>query len=297
MAELSKAKPLPAKAGPSDQADRVTVYNSNSLIKRPLQLLGSIVGEFHRGHELAWRLFLRNIRAMYRQTALGLFWIFLPPIANTAIWIFLRSQNVFSIEGTEGVDTTVYILTGMILWQSFIDAFNMPLQTLNRNKNMISKLNFPREALLAVGFGEVLFNLAVRLLLLIPAFIWFGVPLQSTVVLAPIAVVGIVFFGMALGLFIMPIGSLYQDVGRFLTMFLPFWMIITPIIYVTDNPWLVWLNPASPLLLLARDWLLVGSASHLTIGLCYLIASIPLAVVGLMLYRIAMPILVERMQA
>ncbi len=277
------------------------VYNTKSELRSPVKLVGDIGRELYRGRELAWRLFQRNIKGLYRQTLFGFFWAVLPPVANTAMWIFLRSANIFSLEGT-GVDATVYILTGMILWQAFIDAFNMPMTSLQRNSNMIRKLSFPRESLILVGFGEVLFNLGIRLLLLIPTFIWFQVPLQSGMLLAPLAILALVFFGASLGMLLMPIDSLYKDVGRFVKMILPFWMIVTPIIYVPfTEGWatlLNWVNPAAPLLILARDWMLVGVDSpHLPIGLIFALVSVPLFLFGMILYRVALPVLTERMAA
>ena len=281
-------------------SDRVTQYNSSSEIRNPLKLVGSIFRGFVDGRELAWRIFVRNLNSLYRQTLLGLFWAFLPPLANTAIWIFLKSQNVFEM-GSTGVDSTVYILAGMILWQAFVDAFQIPADVLNKNKNMISKLNFPREALLMVGFGEVMFNLAIRILLLIPAFLIFNVPLNAGVLLAPIFIALMICFGISLGLFLMPVGSLYKDVGRFISMFLPFWMIITPIIYVPPTTYpgslLTWVNPASPLLLVSRDLLLTGDTTYWTIGIIFGIATIPLLMIGLIVYRVSLPILIERMPA
>lgn len=285
----------------ANYADLVTVYDSSSDIRSPIKMFKGIFGDFYSGRELSWRLFMRNLQSLYRQTLLGLFWAFLPPIANTAMWIFLKSAGVFELKGT-AIDATVYILTGMILWQAFIEAFQMPMNALGKNKNMLSKLRFPRESLLAVGFGEVMFNLGIRLLLLIPAFIWTQTALHWTVLLAPLGVIAIVFFGIALGLLIMPIGSLYQDVGRFITMAMPFWMIVTPIIYV---PWdtypgnlLNWVNPAAPLLLWTRDLLLIGPTSpHLLAGLIFAGMSIPLLLLGLVVYRVSLPVLIERMQA
>ena len=217
------------------------------------------------------------------------------------MWIFLRNAGVFSMQGTV-VDATVFILTGMILWQAFIEAFQMPLDALNKNKNMLSQLRFPREALLAVGLGEVLFNLAIRLLLLIPAFLWFNVTLHWTILLAPLAIIGLVLFAIALGLLIMPFGSLYQDVGRFISLALPFWMIITPIIYIpwSDYPGnlLNWVNPAAPLLIWSRDLLLVGPSSpHMMMGLIFAGITLPLLLLGLVVYRVSLPVLIERMQA
>ncbi len=280
--------------------DQVTHYSSESEIRNPLKLLADIVGDAMRGRELAWRLFLRNIRGMYRQTLLGLFWAFLPPIANTAIWIFLRSQNVFD-SGDTSVHPTLFILTGMILWQAFIDAFQMPLQVVSSNRNMISKLHFPRESLLMVGVGEVLFNLAIRMLLLIPAFLYFQVAPGSMSLLFPLAAIGLILVGLSMGLLIMPLGSLYQDVSRFITMALPFWMIITPIIYAPLKSWpasmLNWVNPPAPLLILSRDLLLGAPLEHLWPGIAFGVVALLLFIPALFVYRVSMPVLIERMSA
>ena len=252
------------------------------------------------GRELAWRLFLRNIRGLYRQTLLGLFWAFLPPIANTAIWIFLRQQGVFTIGDVE-VNETLYILTGMILWQAFADSIQMPLNMLNKSKNMLSKLRFSREALLLVGLGEVLFDLLIRSLLLVMAMVWFGATPSWLTLGAVVSVALMIMLGTALGILLMPFGGLYQDVGRFLSLVVPFWMILTPIIYAPVSTFpgnlLSWANPASPFLILSRDLLLLGQSAAWMPALVWAALTLPLVVVGLVVFRISMPVLIERMNA
>lgn len=291
----SKEKVLPIEV-----SDQVTFYSARSEIREPIKLVRNIFSDFWAGRELSWRLLLRNIRGLYRQTLLGLFWAFLPPVANTAVWVFLKKVGVFET-GETSVDPVVFILTGMILWQAFIDAFLMPSAALLKSKGMISKLNFPRESLLLVGLGEIVFDLMIRLLLLIPTFMIFQVELHPTILLAPLFIVALILLGTALGLFIMPFGSLYQDVGRFISMMTPFWMIITPVIYPPKLSFpgslLNWVNPASPILIVARDMLLEGTTDFMTVGLIYAIAAVPLALFGLILYRISIPVLVERMTA
>ena len=53
------------------------VYTPESQIRHPLKLLKSMIFDLKASRELAWRLFVRNISALYRQTALGYFWAFL----------------------------------------------------------------------------------------------------------------------------------------------------------------------------------------------------------------------------
>lgn len=282
--------------------ESVTIYDASPDLSRPMAVVGQIARGFFDGRELAWRLFLRNLRGMYRQTLLGIFWLFLPPIANTAIWVFLKSQNVFQFELDNGISTTLYILTGMVLWQSFIEAFQMPIDSLNKNRAMISKLNFPREALILDGMADLLFNLLVRMLILVPAFFLFGMSVSPVAWIAGLALALLmILFGIGAGLILAPVGSLYQDVSRFINLATPFWMIVTPIIYIApvDYPGnlLNWLNPASPLLVAARDLLVIGGTVHGTPALVYGLLTLPLLFVGLVVWRVSIPSLVERMPA
>lgn len=275
-------------------------YSAESEISNPGKLLGGMLRDFASGRELAGRLFMRNLRGLYRQTVLGLFWAFLPPIVNTAFWVFLREADVFDT-GKMPINSTIFILTSMIFWQAFIEAFQMPMDVINKNRNMISKLNFPRESLLLVGLSEVLFNFSIRLLLLVPACLWFQFMPPATIALMPIAALGLMFIGMGLGLILMPIGALYQDVGRFIGLATPFWMILTPVVYMPlETPpgsLLNWLNPASPLLILARDWTLFGSTEHAAVAIVFGIATLFVMLIGLVVYRVSIPVLVERMTA
>lgn len=287
-------------------SDQLTVYNSSSEIRNPVEMFKNIASDFWSGRELGWRLFLRNLRGLYRQTFLGLFWVFLPPIANTAVWVFLRRQGVFSLGDDMEVHGTVYILTGMILWQTFIDAFQMPLKAVNQNRGMISKLRFPRESLLLVGLGEVLFDFAIRCLLLIPAFLLYGVtPSPALLGAFPLSLL-MILFAAGLGMLIMPIGSLYQDVSRFIGIAMPFWMLTTPIIYVISKQGLVeepakgllvWLNPAAPILVWCRDLILMGESPFALPGFIFACFAIPIFLIGLAVFRISIPVIVERMNA
>jgi lipopolysaccharide transport system permease protein len=281
-----------------------TIYDASPDLKRPTKVLRDVLRGFIEGRELAWRLFVRQLRGMYRQTLLGMFWIFLPPIANTAIWVFLRSRNVFDFGGgadsaAASVNTTVYILTGMILWQSFVDALQMPLDAINSNRGMVSKLNFPREALILQGIGDLFFNLAIRLLLLVPAFLIFGVGFHASTFLALPLIILFVLYAVGIGLVLVPFGSLYHDVPRFLTVAMPFWMIVTPIIYVLPNQYpgslLNWLNPASPLLVASRDLLVMGATEHWLAMTAFAVLALPVLVLGLIVFRVSIPALIERM--
>ena len=65
------------------------VYSPEPLLQHPLKMLKAIAADVYAGRELAWRLFMRDLKAQYRQTILGYVWAFLPPLVASATFIFL----------------------------------------------------------------------------------------------------------------------------------------------------------------------------------------------------------------
>lgn len=61
---------------------REVVYTPESQLRRPRDLVQSMWQDLLASRELAWRLMVRDISAQYRQSFLGIFWAFLPPIAK-----------------------------------------------------------------------------------------------------------------------------------------------------------------------------------------------------------------------
>lgn len=261
----------------------------------------TIFAENWSRRELCFQLFTRNIKAQYRQTILGFLWLIFPSLATSFVWLFLRG-NVFKFSGEEQSSSAylLYVLVGMILWQTFTEAYTAPLNAFLNNRQMLVKINFPREIVVFVALCEVLFNAAARSLVLIPFLIYYSAELSLSpqMLLYPAFLFGLTLIGISIGIFLVPIGALYHDVGRMLTVISPIWMILTPVIYPVPDSFpanlLVYLNVASPALISARDALLCSPMSIMPFTIALIGAYIPIFVFGLLFYRIAMPIILER---
>lgn len=276
----------------------VTVYTPESALRHPGQMLRAMFRDLLASRELAWRLFVRDISAHYRQSMLGYMWAFLPPIVSTFTFVLLNQTGILKT-GKMALPYPVYVMIGTLLWQVFADAVNSPIKTVTAAKTMLAKINFPREAILLSGILEVLFNFVIRLVLLIGVFVYFGISPPATAPLAIAGVFALLCLGFMIGILLTPFGMLYTDVGQALAMLLSFWMLITPVVYTPPTSgmlaWLTRLNPVSPLIVTTREWLAVGPASNLSSALCVFLANLVLLFAGWVLYRLAMPILVERM--
>jgi len=276
------------------------IYTPDSHLRKPGKLIRDMFSDLAKSKELAWRLFMRNISAMYRQTMLGYFWAFLPPIATTLVWVFLNSQKIVSMGDTR-IPYPVYVMIGTLLWQVFLDALNSPLRLVTSSKAMLAKVNFPREALIIAGIYEVFFNLLIRAVLFIIILICFKVAVPLTFLFAPIGILSLIMLGLMFGILLTPLGILYQDFGKGIMIITSLWFFLTPIVYPPPTSFpanmITKLNPVSPLLVTTRDWLTIGSVEHLSGFIIVTVITFILTLMGWIFYRISMPHLIARLGA
>ncbi len=278
----------------------LVVYSPESALRRPRAMIGEMLRDVRNSRELAWRLFVRDIRAQYRQSLLGYVWMLLPPLASMLMFAFLQSQNILNVGRTD-IPYPAYVLTGTVLWEVFTASIWAPLGAVSGAASMLTKLNFPREALLLTAIYHVLFNVGIKLPLLVPVFWWFQVPVTAAVLLSPLGILSLLVFGFTLGLLLVPIGLLYQDVGRALGMLMAAWFLVTPVIYPPPTVWpgvlITRVNPVSPLLITARDLLTGGQMTHWLASIVLTVVSLIVLLFAWVAYRLAMPHLVARMSA
>ena len=249
---------------------------------------------------LAKQLAIRDISAQYRQSYFGIIWAFITPITTAFVWVFLNMTGTIRLTDT-GIAYPVYAFAGTLIWSILTEAINSPMSSTKSARGILSKINFPKEALLVSGIYKLLFNSAIKVLLLFVFLGIFGVGFHSSLLLFPFAFLGVILFGTTIGLFITPIGMLYNDIAKIISMGLGFMMYITPVVYAKPKEGmmktLMELNTLTPLILTTRDLVVGLTPEYLTYYFVILIVCIPLLFLGLVFYRISIPIIVERLSS
>jgi lipopolysaccharide transport system permease protein len=276
------------------------VYTPESSLRKPLKLFRAMWRDLLASRELAWRLMRRDITAQYRQSFFGILWAFLPAIVTAVGFTLATRGQILNVGATE-IPYPAYVVFSMTLWQTFVEALNGPLQGVTNAKHMLSRINFPREAIVLARLGEVFFNFGIKLPLIAAAFLWYKVTVGWAVLLAPSAVVSLIMLGTLVGLLLTPLGVLYQDVSKGLLLLTGLWFFLTPVVYPVPRAgtfgMIVRLNPVTSLLVTARELATSGDVT----GLQSFIIVSALTAVGLLvawvLFRLAMPLVVERMGA
>ncbi len=281
-------------------APKRVIYTPESRIRYPLKMLQEMGDDLLASRELAWRLLVRDISAQYRQSLLGIFWAFVPPIVTALGLVFARNTGVVNLGETE-LPYPAYVMFSMALWQTFVEALNGPIAAVSAAKPMLAKINFPREALVLAKLGEVAFNFGIKLILIVGLFLWFQMPVTWTVLLAPVALMHLVMLGTGMGLLLAPLGALYGDVQKVLPMIVAPWLLLTPVIYEAPGGGvfgvLVRLNPVTPLLVTTRELATTGVLTQIAGFWCASGLALGTVLLGWMLYRLSMPFIVERMSS
>tara|TARA_R110002049_G_scaffold3795_5_gene27668 strand:- start:145975 stop:146820 length:846 start_codon:yes stop_codon:yes gene_type:complete len=275
------------------------IYQKESNLKLG-KLLKESAKDLFGSHFLAKQLATRDIKSQYRQSYLGIIWAFIMPVTSALVWIFLNLTGTVRLSDT-GVPYPVYAFSGTLIWSIITEAINSPTISTKAAKGIMSKINFPKEALILSGIYKLLFNSSIKVMLLVVFIFVFGVGFHWSLLLFPFAILAAILFGTTLGLFITPIGLIYNDIAKIISMGLSFLMYITPVVYAIPKTGLMKtimeINPFTALILTSRDLALGTTPEYLGYFFWIFAVSFALFFVGLLFYRISIPIIVERLSA
>jgi lipopolysaccharide transport system permease protein len=273
------------------------VYSPEPAVWHPMALLRRMASESWKFRELVIHLVIRDLRAQYRQSLLGYLWAFIPTIVTAVAFNLARDSGVLRIPNTR-VDYVVFVMVGTVLWQTFTDALNGPIQAITNFKSVLNRIYLPPEVIIFAKIGEVFVNLSINLIMLAIVFAVYRVPIGPIALLAPLFFLLFILEATAIGLVLAPLSVLYHDVLKGLPIMLTFWFVLTPVVYAPPSEGglavVVKLNPATHFLVAIRDVATGGPLPHfwtLAIAGAVSLVAFTIALIG---FRVAMPFVIER---
>ena len=147
-----------------------------------------------------------------------------------ATFSWLSASNLLSI-GRTSLPYPVYLLVTTTVWQLFAGGLMGATQSLVAAGSFITKINFPRKALVIASFGQTVVDSLIRACLVMVGFAIWGVRPGWSLLLVPLLTVPLAFFTLGLGLVSSLLNGLARDVGQLIAFLLTFWMFLTPVVY------------------------------------------------------------------
>jgi lipopolysaccharide transport system permease protein len=213
--------------------------------------------------ELLYFLAWREIQGAYRQTALGLSWLFLRPIISTLLMTFVFS-GLLRV-ASDDAPYPLFVLAAMIPWTFFSNAVIRSSRSLVDNMQIISKVYFPRMIVPVAGTTSGLVDFSASFLVFLGAFVLYGLPLRLEMLALPVFTLLAIGYALAVGLWLATLSVTYRDVSFAINFLLQALMYLSPVFY-SANEVPVWLRPfylVNPMTQVIEGfrWCLIGSSA------------------------------------
>ncbi len=180
---------------------------------------------------LVQNLVVRDLKARYKNSILGILWSVLNPLGLMVVFTVL-----FSVMG-RGENTRqfpVFILVGLMPWNFFRSAVTGGSTSITGNGAILKKVYFPREILPLANMLSNLVNFFFTLIVLVAFLYIFELPLTIHALWFPVILIIQIIFTMGLTLLLSAISVFYRDVMMILEVGMTAWLFLTPIFYSFD---------------------------------------------------------------
>ena len=208
---------------------------------KPTQLLTATrgfaslnLGEVWQSYELLFTLAWRDVRARYKQTVLGAFWILVHPLLAAGIFTFIFTL-VADLKAPDGLPYFLFTLSGLLAWNGFASVLTRSSGALVGNAALVSKIYFPRLVLPLATVLTVLVDFLVTLALLavLVAVFWY-LPGWS-VLLMPVCVALLWALALGIGLCAAAVAVTYRDALYVLPVVTQFLMWGSAVLFPTER--------------------------------------------------------------
>jgi lipopolysaccharide transport system permease protein len=247
------------------------------------------LAELWRYRGLVYFLAWRDVKVRYRQTALGVLWSILQPVAAMAVFTLFLGDVVRV--PSDGIPYAVFALSGLVPWMYFANAATNASNSLVANTNLVSKVYFPRLAIplsaVLAGLVDFAIGFVLLLVLLLTAF---DIRLGLNLLLLPLVVVLAFLTATSVGVWLSALDVQYRDVRYAFPFLIQIWLFATPVIYPAtvlsgDARVLLALNPMTGVVEGFR-WALLGeTAGSGAVLLVSALSMLVLLVSGLLYFR------------
>lgn len=192
-------------------------------------ILISGVSELFWYRDLLYTLTLHRVRVRYKQSALGLGWALVQPLAMMLVYTIIFS--IFARFPSKGVPYSLFVLCGILPWNFFQTALSSSATGLVSHTSLITKVYFPREILPFSYVMAAFFDFLVAGIILIAMMAWYHVGLTVQVLyIVPILLVEVAFIS-GIGLLFSAFQVRFRDIGIAMPLLLQLWMFCAPVVY------------------------------------------------------------------
>ncbi len=211
--------------------------------------------------ELAVSLTIRETRARYRQSLLGIGWAIAQPLAMMVVFNLVFSR--FAKIPSDGIPYPIFAYAALVPWTFLSNALTSATIGLVSNRTIVTKTYFPREIITLSQVGARFVDFLAGALVYVGMMAWYGIAPTGWILLLPFLLLVQVMLTVGLALVTSALHVRFRDLAPIVTLGLQVWLYLTPVTYplsVVPEQWrmLYLLNPMAGLILGYRAIIALG---------------------------------------
>ena len=206
-------------------------------------------------------LVMRDLKARYRGSALGLLWTLMNPLLHMAIYVL-----IFSVYMRNDMERyAAFLLCGLLPWIWLSSSLLMGASSIVEGGSLLKKVFFPPQVLPTVTVLANFINFLLGIPVLFTLLLLYGVKLGWSLLALPLIMAAQLGLTLGLTLTASAVSVRYRDIPLILGHLLTFWFFLSPIIYpATQVPErfraFLALNPFASFVVAYQDVLLYNAA-------------------------------------
>jgi len=242
--------------------------------------------ELYHYRELLFVLTARDLKVRYKQTALGVIWALLQPLANMLLFtlIFGRLAKLPS----DGFPYPIFVFAGLLPWTFFANSISASAESIVGASTLITRVYFPRLIIPLASVCTALVDFAMAFFILLILMLFYGVGWSLNLLLAPVLIIALGFTALGVGTMLAALNVSYRDFRYLVPFGIQFWMFASPVVYPSSMipekwRWLYHINPVAGIIDGFRAVFLGSPLDWTTVSMSML-ASVVIFLIGVMMF-------------
>ncbi len=203
---------------------------SNKVVIKPKEGWRLIdIKELIEYRELFVFLVWRNIKVLYAQTILGVFWAFLQPVVQIILFtiVFGKVAKV----ATDGIPYVLFSTVAIIPWTYMSTSTSQSSESLVAGQGMLGKIYFPRLIFPTVPVLSALVDFAIASILIIGVCIYYRVLPTWNLLYAPFFIFMMICTSIGIGAWLSALAIRFRDIKHAMPFAIRMLMYTAPIVY------------------------------------------------------------------
>jgi len=187
---------------------------------------------YHNGYMIK-SMVIRDIKARYVGSLLGIFWSIIHPLTQLIIYYFVFSVVLKIKLGPEygGTSYALWLVSGLLPWIFFAEVLNRSPRAVLEQSSLITKTPFPSEILPLTQLLSATINhlIGVIIFMVFLVLLGNGISLKIFLIFPLLLFTGM--FALGISWILSSINVFFRDIGQIIGVFVNIWFFLTPIIY------------------------------------------------------------------